>query len=132
MEPAPELCALIQRYYAASAQGEVAFLPEFVSPSPDALLIGTDGEEWWEGGENIARTWGEAWSRRGSMPIEASQPSAFRSGDMGWLTDRASWRLPDGRLVPFRLTAVFERGAGGWRMVHAHFSLGVPNSRFGE
>jgi hypothetical protein len=35
-------------------------------------------------------------------------------------------------ITPFRLTAVFYRDGGEWRMVQAHFSLGVPNETFAE
>jgi hypothetical protein len=40
--------------------------------------------------------------------------------------------LPDGQVVPFRLTAVFHREGQAWRMVQAHFSVGVPNERLGQ
>ncbi len=74
MEPAPELCTLLQRFYTASAHSDASFLAQFVSPDPDTLVIGTDPGEWWRGGEAIAQTWGAAWEQRGGMPVEGSQP----------------------------------------------------------
>lgn len=51
MEPAPELVALLQRYYAASAHGDTHFLDQRIARQPGALVIGTDPDEWWRGGD---------------------------------------------------------------------------------
>ncbi len=121
MQTAPELVALLQRYYVASAQGDTAFLDLLIARHPGTLVVGTDAAEWWRGGEQIVQTWSAAWQQRGGMPVQDSQPEAFRAGDVGWVADQARWRLPDGRTVPFRLTAVFHRDGGDWLMVQAHF-----------
>jgi hypothetical protein len=118
----------LARYYAASAQGDVDFLDQLLAREPGTLVVGTDAAEWWRGGEQIFQTWSAAWRQRGGLPVQGSQPSAFRSGDVGWLDDQAEWRLPDGRRLPFRLTAVFHWEADAWRLVQAHFSIGVPNA----
>jgi SnoaL-like protein len=132
MEPAPELVALLQRYYAASAQGDTQFLDRLIARHPGTLVIGSDPAEWWRGGDQIVQTWTSAWQQRGGLPVEASQPEAFRVGDVGWVADRAVWRLPDQRIIPFRLTAVFYRADQEWRLVQAHFSVGVPNETIAE
>ncbi len=36
--------------------------------------------------------------------------------------------LPDGSKLPFRMTAVFQKQEGQWRIVQLHGSLGVPNA----
>jgi hypothetical protein len=127
MEPAPELCSLLQRYYAASAQGETSFLDQILARHPGALVIGTDATEWWCGGDQIFQIWSAAWQQRGGLPVQESQPQAFRAGTVGWVADRAKWCLPDGRTIPFRLSAVFHDDGDTWRLVQAHFSVGVPN-----
>jgi hypothetical protein len=127
MEPAPELAELLQQYYAASGCGDTAVLGRLVARDPAALVIGTDDSEWWQGGDEIIGIWSAAWHQRGGLPVQGSRPQAFRSGAVGWVADRAVWRMPDGRTVPFRLTAVFCLEAATWRLVQAHFSLGVPN-----
>jgi len=132
MEPAPELCELLQRYYAASAQGDIAFLDQVIARDPAALVVGTDATEWWRGGEQIVATWSAAWRERGGLPVHGSRPEAYRAGDVGWAADQAAWRLPSGQAIPFRLTAVFYREGQAWRLIQAHFSVGVPNERLGE
>jgi SnoaL-like domain len=132
MQPAPELCDLLQRYYTASAQGDTTFLDLLIARHPGTLVIGTDAAEWWRGGEQIVETWTAAWQQRGGLPVHDSRPEAYRAGDVGWVADQATWLLPDGRAIPFRLTAVFQRQDQAWRLVQAHFSVGVPNERLGE
>ena len=132
MEPAPELCDLLQRYYAASAQGDTAFLDQLIARHPAALVVGTDAAEWWNGGDQIVATWTAAWRERGGLPVHGSRPQAYRAGDVGWAADQAMWRMPNGQAIPFRLTAVFHHQDQAWRMVQAHFSIGVPNEQFFE
>ena len=132
MEPAPELCDLLQRYYAASAQGDAGFLGQLIADNPAALVVGTDAAEWWRGGEQIVATWSAAWRERGGLPVHGSHPEAYRAGKIGWAADQAHWRLPNGQAIPFRLTAMFYHEDQVWRMIQAHFSVGVPNDRLLE
>jgi hypothetical protein len=132
VESAPELCDLLQRYYAASAQGDTDFLAQLIARHPGTLVVGTDAAEWWHGGEQIIATWSAAWRERGGLPVHSSQPEAYRAGDVGWVADQAMWRLPTGQSIPFRLTAIFHRQGQAWQMVQAHFSVGVPNERLAQ
>jgi class 3 adenylate cyclase len=52
---------------------------------------------------------------------------AFVNGDAGWAADRVVFHLSNGYQVRFRLTAVFERVAGEWRIVHWHASVPSTN-----
>lgn len=127
MELAPELIQLLQAYYAASARGDTQFLSQLIARDPGALVIGTDPSEWWSGGDAIVQTWSAAWQTRGGLTVSDSQPQAHRAGSIGWVADRAKFVLPNGKTMPFRLTAVFEFADGKWQMVQAHFSFGVPD-----
>jgi ketosteroid isomerase-like protein len=73
MEPAPELQALLERYYAASAQGDTDFLDQLIARQPGTLVIGTDATEWWRGGDQIFQNWAAAWRAR--EPAGAGQPA---------------------------------------------------------
>lgn len=129
MEPAPEIRLLLLDYYTASGRGDVAFLEQLVSPAPHALVIGTDPNEWWVGGEQIIATWSAAWRTRGGLPVLGADPQGYRTGAVAWAADRAAFGLPDGRLLPFRLTAVFQYEHERWTLVQAHFSFSVPDAR---
>jgi hypothetical protein len=41
--------------------------------------------------------------------------------------DKPSFVLPNGARLPTRLTAVLHQEEGEWKVVHLHFSVGVPD-----
>ena len=98
------------------------------------MFVGTDPDEWWEGFVAFREAMAAQSEAMGGMQIVPGQLQAYREGDVGWVVDRdASFRLADGRQIPFRSTLIFRREAGEWRLVHLHSSLGVRNEKmFGE
>jgi hypothetical protein len=48
---------------------------------------------------------------------------------VGWGVDNPSFVLPDARYLPTRLTAVLHHEDGEWKIVHLHFSVGVPDEQ---
>jgi ketosteroid isomerase-like protein len=40
--------------------------------------------------------------------------------------------MPDGSAIKTRVTAVLRRDDGTWKLVHAHFSVGVPDEEVVE
>jgi hypothetical protein len=127
MQPSPELRELMLRYYEASANSDADFLDQLIARVSEGLIIGTDDDEWWPDGESAAAIWTSAWRRRGSSPIVNANPQGYAAGDFGWVVDHPAWQRPGGQARPFRLTAIFQRIDGAWKLVHAHFSFGVPN-----
>jgi hypothetical protein len=61
------------------------------------------------------------------MKLEGDDPTGFEEGTMGFGVDHPSFVLPDGSRLPTRLTAVLRNEDGEWRVVHLHFSVGVPD-----
>lgn len=131
MEQAPELQELMLRYYERSAQGDTTLLDQLIDRDAATLVVGTDPDEWWEGGEEIISTWSAAWRERGGLPVSEADPRAYREGSVGWVADHAQFLLPNGNTIPFRLTAVFHQTGDAWTLVQAHFSFGVPNAAVG-
>jgi hypothetical protein len=129
MQPSPELRELMLCYYDASASSDADFLDQLIARVPEGLIIGTDDEEWWPDGASAAEIWTSAWRRRGSSPIVDANPQAYAEGDFGWVVDHPAWQQPGKPARSFRLTAIFNRIEGEWKLVHAHFSFGVPNAQ---
>lgn len=50
-----------------------------------------------------------------------------RRARVGYATDTPRFVLPDGSFIPTRLTGVLHQEAGAWKVVHLHFSVGVPD-----
>ena len=48
---------------------------------------------------------------------------------MGWGVDEPHFVFPDGSRLPTRLTAVLREEGGDWKVVHLHFSVGVPDEQ---
>lgn len=133
MEQSPELRKVMLHFYEALSSGDVSFLERHFSTSSEVRGIGTDPQEWWEGGRLV-----EVWKEQieamgGGMPLAAGDPEAYSEGSVGWVADRPTLKMPDGTDVPLRFTAVFHRENGDWKIVQSHGSLGVSNDEsFGE
>jgi hypothetical protein len=117
--------------------GMLAFYERFSSGDPDAFaagiadvdgvsVIGSAPEE----GHGSREEWVAAY-RAGiaaaGLRLEGADPRGWEEGSLGWGTDRARFVLPDGSFLPTRLTAVLRREGDDWKVVHMHFSVGVPD-----
>lgn len=53
----------------------------------------------------------------------------WQLGGAGFALDEPSFVLPNGGRLTTRLTAVLALEAGDWKIVHLHFSVGVPDEQ---
>ncbi len=60
------------------------------------------------------------------------RPTGYREGTMGWFVDEPWFGFPGGGGMRTRLTAVVREEAGRWKIVHMHFSVGVPDEEVRE
>jgi hypothetical protein len=65
----------------------------------------------------------------GEGVIAGPKPSAWARGDVGWFVDQPTWVFADGTSAEMRMSAVLQREADGWRIVHAHMSVAVPDNQ---
>ncbi|MFP5352463.1 MAG: nuclear transport factor 2 family protein [Actinomycetota bacterium] len=56
----------------------------------------------------------------------------WQEGVLGWIVDEPRFGFPDGSGMDCRVTAIFRDEGGTWRLVHAHFSVGVPDEEVAE
>lgn len=94
------------------------------------LAIGTDPTEWWEGFESIIRAY-RATASMGGLEIKVDDLQAYSEGTVGWAADRVVLEMPNGVHVPLRHTFVLHQENGKWKIVHAHYSIGVTNEAIG-
>ncbi len=64
--------------------------------------------------------------------IEAGNLRGYADGPMGFAVDNPSFVIPDGPRLPTRLSAVLRLEDGSWKLLNAHFSIGVPNEEVFE
>jgi hypothetical protein len=90
------------------------------------VFIGTDPDEWFEDVQGV-RAMLEA-QAGAKITVEHGVPRAYEEGTVGWVADRGHFVLPEGAgRVPFRLTAVFHREGGAWKLVQEHASVAQAN-----
>jgi ketosteroid isomerase-like protein len=109
------------RFCEGISAGDVDSFDDLVSRDAK-LIIGTAPGEWVETRDRM-RFGFEAEGLR----LEAEDPQAYEEGSLGWVVDRPTFVFPDGSAMQTRLTAVMRQEDGRWKLVHAHFSVGVPD-----
>ena len=116
--------AMLQMYRAMTEGTIAAYFDRTVSRAPGALFLGTDPDEVWDR-EGLLRA-GSAQVELG-LRAEPGEVRAYAEGDAGWTADPGARLRFGDQEIPVRVSAVWRREEGAWRMVHFHTSIGVPN-----
>ena len=125
MTPSTELRELTLLITQAIGAGDVAVLERHTSRHPGAAFLGTDPDEWWTDLAGLSQAL--AGQHEAGVTFIPGDPVAFQEGEMGWAVDhQMHFRLGE-QEGPFRMTVVYRREDGVWKMVHFHSSIGVPN-----
>jgi ketosteroid isomerase-like protein len=125
VDPSPELETLTRRLAEAVGAGDAAFVRDLVAQRAPVAFLGTDPAEWWTDADALAR----ALAAQGAAGVEVlpGEPVAYAEGDVGWAVDRRLRFRHGGQEVPCRMTVVYRREGGAWRLVHFHASIPVGN-----
>ena len=133
MERSTAIEARTREVYAALQSGDGAAVGRFYSRQEGVLLIGTDPEEWWPGHDTISKIWEAQLGEVGGIGVENADPRGYEAGDAGWVADRPTLVIGGEMRIPLRITGVFARERGEWKIAQWHASIGVPNAEaFGE
>ena len=128
MERSAELEDFVRESYAIMLAGDVQALDGVLSQAEETLMIGTDPDEWWERRDAfLAAFQGQTEAMGGGITLTSADPRAYVEGDIGWVADRPSYRLPDGTELSARVTGVLRKENGNWRWLQSHSSIGVAN-----
>jgi ketosteroid isomerase-like protein len=123
VERSTAVLAGLQRFYGAIEANDAAAFDEVVSMGEATLVIGTAPGEFVRERERL-----EAGFRTEGYRLQGGpNPEAFQEGALGWVVDEPILNMPDGTAIRTRLTAILVKGDDRWRVVHAHFSVGVPD-----
>jgi hypothetical protein len=66
------------------------------------------------------------------VTLDSRSARAYEEGSIGWVVDEPKFGFPDGTAFDCRVTAIARREGDAWRLVHAHFSVGVPDEEVVE
>lgn len=125
MERSTAIAETLQTIYTAVSTGDIATLQETLSDREGLLFIGTDPDEWFDDQASIRTLLGN--QAEAGVTVRSNGMAAYEEGTVGWVADRGVFVLADGGEVPFRLTAVFHRERGDWKLVQEHASIAVTN-----
>jgi ketosteroid isomerase-like protein len=132
MERSDELRDVALAIFEAASRQDPSMIDRRTSSHEGVLMIGTDPNEWPQGGERVAEVSRQE-MQESTIKFSPGDVEAFVEGTVGWISSRPVWTLEDGTQVPARLTSVFHQEDGEWKLVQGHVSVGVPNEElFGE
>jgi ketosteroid isomerase-like protein len=130
MERSREVEAAFTRFVAALSGGDEAAVAHLATAGDAAALIGSDAGEWYTG----AGTWAVLPAfvrafRAAGLRVTPGEPIGYAEGPFGWVIDRPTFRTEAGARTQTRMTAIFRRKDGTWKLVHLHNSVGVPDAQ---
>jgi len=113
-------------FYERFSAGDADAFAEGISAAPGVSVIGSGPDE----GHDDRRGWIAAYEGGivgAGIRLEGDDPRGYEEGSLGWGVDLPAFVFPDGGRLPTRLTAVLRHEDGEWKVVHLHFSVGVPD-----
>src|SRR5438045_1184910 len=122
--PSSEIVETMLEFCRRMIEGDADGANDLISWDPSLVFIGSAGE--WVDDQAALRS-GRLDPGEGIEP--GSNPQGWARGDMGWYIDQPTWIFGDGSRADMRMTAVLQREPAGWRMVHAHLSVAVPDNQ---
>jgi SnoaL-like protein len=123
MAPSADVRDTMLEFYRRMLAGEAEAANELITRDPAMIFIGSAGE--WVDDQATLRS-GTQVETEG---LEAGpSPVGYANGDVGWFADQPEWIFADGSRAQMRMSAVLQREPEGWRIVHAHLSVAVPDN----
>ena len=114
----------VLQMYRHMLAGEGDAANELISRDPALIFIGSAGE--WVDDQAALRSGTQV---PGEGVVAGPNPVGYANGDVGWFADQPTWHFADGTSAEMRMSAVLQREAAGWRIVHAHLSVAVPDDQ---
>jgi hypothetical protein len=124
MTPSPDIMATMLEFYRRMLVGDADGANDLVSRDPATVFIGSAGE--WVDDQESLRT---GTLDPGEGLVAGPAPVAFEHDGVGWFADQPTWLFADGSKAEMRMSAVLQRDEPGWRIVHTHLSVAVPDDQ---
>jgi ketosteroid isomerase-like protein len=132
MRRSAELETLVHDWFASATAGDGSLVTRHVSSDPAVRLIGSDAEEWLQGGPAVAAfLTGEVEGAGGRVHFTPSDTEAYEEAGVGWAATRLTITLPDGTQITPRWSSVFHKEDGVWKFVQTHASIPQGNAEVG-
>lgn len=121
--------SVLSQIYDAFEQGDPALFERHLATGVDTVVIGTDPAEWWQGADEVMRAISAQIPemKEAGIEVKRGEVRAFSDGPVAWLTDKPSFKLADGTVIPLRVTAVLIKDGTEWKLIQWHGSVGASN-----
>ena len=119
-----EIRDTVLELYRRMLAGESDEANDLISHDPALVFIGSAGE--WIDEQDVLRAGRQV---PGEGLVAGPSPVAYADGDVGFFADQPTWQFADGTSAEMRLSAVLRREAPGWRVIHLHMSVAVPDDQ---
>ena len=130
MDPSASVRDGILRFYERFSAGDPAGFAEAIAQTEGVSVIGTGPGEGHDDRDDWIATYEQMMAgEMAGTRLEGADPRAYEEGGLGWGVDEPQFVFPDGSRLPTRLTAVLRQEDGDWKVVHLHFSVGVPDEQ---
>jgi ketosteroid isomerase-like protein len=120
-----ELRSITERYWAAFRRGDSEAVIARTSRMDGITLIGTDETEYIDDPDAYERYTKETFEALPTLPVGEAQIDAWSQGDVGWAVVRSTVEATS--VQALRATIIYHLEHDEWKIVHAHYSVGVPN-----
>ena len=128
MNESPEVGEGLLRFYERFSSGDPDAFAAGIADVPGVSVIGSAPGEGHSDREDWIATYRAmmAGEMKGAR-LEGTAPRGWADGSLGFGVDEAAFVLPDGSRLRTRVTGVLHSDGDEWRVVHLHFSVGVPD-----
>lgn len=116
------------RFYEQFCTGDGDSFAEVIADVPGVSVIGSGPDEGHAGREDWIASY-KAGIAEAGIKLRGDDPRGYEEGSVGWAVDRPSFVMPNGAELPTRLTGVLHKESDEWKIVHLHFSVGVPDEQ---
>lgn len=136
MHPSDGVSRAFERFCERFDAGDLERFDEAIAADEEAFVIGTQrwtsGRAEWLGNYKELLEQGLIGPRSAGLRVEVKGLRGFDEGAAGWAVAWVTFVFPDGTRLPTRTTSVFRNEDGNWKLLHAHFSVAVPDEVAGE
>lgn len=127
MQRSPSVIDGLVSFYDAFCSHDPQRFAAALATSEGVSVIGTAPDE----GHADRESWIQTYTRfipEMGMRLEGGPiPRGYAEGNVGFAIDEPRFVMPDGSVLATRLTAVLRQESAQWKIVHLHFSVGVPD-----
>ena len=127
MQESPEVANALDTFVGRFSAHDPAGFADVVATCPGVSVIGSAPGEGEEDRESWISSYTQFIAELGLRLEGGGSPRGWAEGNVGFALDEPRFVMPDGSFLPTRLTAVLHHEDEAWKVVHLHFSVGVPD-----